>query len=59
MSTLPVSVTGSVVPTWLETERRPPCKRNDAGANPVVGPGLENDCPDGVAERTSEFDSSG
>ena len=25
-------------PTWPDIERRPPCKRNHAGANPVVGP---------------------
>ena len=25
------------LPTWLDQERRPPCKRNHAGANPVVG----------------------
>ena len=34
------------MPTWLDRERRPPCKRNHAGANPVVGPV----CPDVVAD---------
>ncbi len=52
MITLPVTSPGAFMPTWLETERRPPCKRNDAGANPVVGPLFENDCHDGVTERT-------
>ncbi len=27
-----------LMPTWLDLERHPPCKRNHAGANPVVGP---------------------
>ena len=26
-----------LMPTWLDIERHPPCKWNDAGASPVVG----------------------
>ncbi len=47
------------MPTWLETERRPPCKRNDAGANPVVGSGLENDGPDGVTDSIGPSEGPG